>query len=147
MATTLKNENLISHIQTGDEEKETIYIDPNAPPQEKVEEAAKCLGSFEDEQEPRIPQPSFHRWTVLDYAMAYKSGETTPTKVAERFIACAKESSDMSFFINYCIDDILSQAAESTLRHQRGDEFMRSMKTFLALLISIYDLQERRYPC
>ncbi|KAL1539004.1 fatty acid amide hydrolase-like [Salvia divinorum] len=106
----------------GVEEKGTIYIEPHTPPHDKVEEAAKCLGSFEDEQERRmIPQPSFHRWTVLDYATAYKSGETTPTKVADRFIACVRESSEMSFFINFCVDDILSQAAASTLRHQRGE--------------------------
>ncbi|XP_057770170.1 fatty acid amide hydrolase-like [Salvia miltiorrhiza] len=110
------------HPHHGNEEKETICVEAHAPPQEKVEEAVNCVNN---EEEPTLPQPSFHRWTVLDYATAYKSGETTPTMVAERFIGCVRESSSekqqMSFFINYCVQDILRQAAESTLRHQRGE--------------------------
>lgn len=46
------------------------------------------------------------------------------SQVAKRFLAAVKESSEphlnMSFFINYDSEDILRQAEESTLRHERG---------------------------
>ncbi|KAH6833863.1 hypothetical protein C2S53_019427 [Perilla frutescens var. hirtella] len=46
-------------------------------------------------------------------------------KVAERFIAYVRDSSSpeqqMSFFINYNVEDILKQASESTLRYERGE--------------------------
>lgn len=45
-------------------------------------------------------------------------------QVAERFIAAVRESSkpsqEMSFFISFDPEDILRQATESTLRHERG---------------------------
>lgn len=113
------------HPYQGDEEKEAICVDPHASPQEKVEQAAACLRSLEDEHEPITPQLSFQRWTILDYARAYKSGQTTPTKVAEKFLAYVRDSSSqqqpMSFFISYYVEDILMQATESTLRYERGE--------------------------
>lgn len=45
-------------------------------------------------------------------------------QVANRFIAYVHESSSqqlqMSFFINFYVEDILQQATESTLRYERG---------------------------
>lgn len=67
---------------TENEEKETIYVEAEASPQKKVEKAADCIGSLEEEEEEHItPQLSFQRWTILDYAKAYKSREITPTTV------------------------------------------------------------------
>ncbi|MED6149889.1 hypothetical protein PIB30_066956 [Stylosanthes scabra] len=60
----------------------------------------------------------------MDYYKAYSSGNTTPSMVAERFIAAINESVkpplQMGFFIDYNPDDILRQANESTLRHKAG---------------------------
>lgn len=86
MASLLEIEVFLSHIMAGNEEKEAICVDPHASPQEKVEQAAACLRSLEDEHEPITPQLSFQRWTILDYARAYKSGQTTPTKVHSNFL-------------------------------------------------------------
>lgn len=46
---------------------------------EKVKHAADCLPSVEDIA--RTPHFSFRHWTIMDYARAYNSGETTPTMV------------------------------------------------------------------
>lgn len=48
-------------------------------------------------------------------------------QVAERFVAAVYKSArpplEMSFFINYNVEDILKQANESTLRYERGTVF------------------------
>lgn len=45
-------------------------------------------------------------------------------QVADRFIAAVRESSNpplqMSFFINFSVEDIIRQATESTLRYEQG---------------------------
>ncbi|KAI3451601.1 hypothetical protein Pfo_008266 [Paulownia fortunei] len=111
------------HPYQGIEEKEVKCLEPDMSPPEKVQQAVDCLQSPEDV--PKSPQLSFQRWTILDYARAYTSGETTPRMVADRFIASVRDSSSqqlqMSFFINYNVEDILKQATESTLRYERGE--------------------------
>ncbi|GER35251.1 glutamyl-tRNA(Gln) amidotransferase subunit A [Striga asiatica] len=92
-------------------------------PPERVQQAVFCLQS--QENVPKTPQlSSFHYQTIMDYARAYSSHETTPTMVAQRLIARVHESSSqklpMSFFINFSEEDILKQANESSLRYQRG---------------------------
>ncbi|XP_044469880.1 fatty acid amide hydrolase isoform X1 [Mangifera indica] len=100
-------------------EQQVKPISSDLSPPEQVQEAIDCLPSS-------LPshKPKFHRWTILDYARAYSSGEITPLMIAERFIAAILESSNpplqMSFFINYDAKDILRQATESTLRYEKG---------------------------
>ncbi|KAL0378208.1 UNVERIFIED_CONTAM: Fatty acid amide hydrolase [Sesamum radiatum] len=111
------------HPYQGIIENEVKCLQPDMFPPEKVQQAVDCLQSVEDI--PKSPQLSFQRWTILDYARAYTSGETTPEMVADRFIASVHESSSqhlqMSFFINYNVEDILKQATESTARHAQGE--------------------------
>ncbi|GMH13101.1 hypothetical protein Nepgr_014942 [Nepenthes gracilis] len=99
-------------------------IEFNLSPFEQVQEALECLPSSL-ENIPNAAKSSFHRWTILDYSRAYRSGVLTPNMVAERFIAAADKYSNhpcnMSFFINYDAKDILRQATESTDRHKRGE--------------------------
>ncbi|KAL0343219.1 UNVERIFIED_CONTAM: Fatty acid amide hydrolase [Sesamum angustifolium] len=110
------------HPYQGIIENEVKCLEPDMSPPEKVQQAVDCLQSLEDI--PKSPQLSFQRWTILDYAKAYTSGETTPEMVADRFIASVHESLSqhlqMSFFINYNVEDILKQAKESTARHAQG---------------------------
>ncbi|XP_051140308.1 fatty acid amide hydrolase-like isoform X2 [Andrographis paniculata] len=108
-----------SHPYQESRSEDTKYLDADMSPPEKVQQAVDCLS-------PPIPRnPNFRRWTIMDYARAYTSGETTPTMVARRFIAFLQESSSkdlqMSFFINSDAEDILKQAAESTARYKRGE--------------------------
>lgn len=100
-------------------EEEVKLIDPNLSPPERVEQAIKCLPLPNSLRS--YSKLSFHRWTIMDYSTAYNSGQITPYVVAERLIAAIGKSSDMSFFINYNIDDILRQATESTQRYQKGE--------------------------
>ncbi|CAA0839503.1 Fatty acid amide hydrolase, partial [Striga hermonthica] len=91
-------------------------------PAERVQQVVFCLESPENTT--KTPQlSSFRHQTIMDYAKAYASHETTPTLVAQRLIARVHESSSqklpMSFFINFCEEDILRQANESSLRYQR----------------------------
>ncbi|KAL7141917.1 hypothetical protein ABFS83_08G086900 [Erythranthe nasuta] len=114
-----------SHPYEGIVEKEVKCIDSELSPPQKVQHAFDCIQSSLENVPKNIPPLNFRRWTILDYAKAYTSRETTPTMVAHRFIACVQDSSSpkmkMSFFINYNVEDILTQAAESTLRYERGE--------------------------
>ncbi|KAL2553230.1 Fatty acid amide hydrolase [Forsythia ovata] len=110
------------HLYKGSEETEVKCVDAALPPPEKVQHAVDCLQYAEDVSE--SPKPSFQRWTILDYSRSYTSGEITPLMVADRFIAAVRESSSpslqMSFFINFSVEDIIRQATESTLRYEQG---------------------------
>ncbi|CAI9780508.1 unnamed protein product [Fraxinus pennsylvanica] len=110
------------HPYKGSEEMEVKCVEADLPPPEKVQHVVECLQSAEDVSE--SPKLSFQRWTILDYSRAYTSGEITPRMVADRFIAAVRESSNpslqMSFFINYSVEDIIRQATESTLRYEQG---------------------------
>ncbi|KAJ1386627.1 Amidase, conserved site [Sesbania bispinosa] len=112
------------HHYEDTEEKEVKCLDPSLSPPEKVQLAIDCLPKSSEETLDGT-NPSFCRWTVMDYSKAYSSGDITPSLVAERFIAVIEESIkpplQMGFFIHYNVKDILRQAAQSTLRYQRGE--------------------------
>ncbi|KAK9162258.1 hypothetical protein Syun_003160 [Stephania yunnanensis] len=105
------------------QEQEVKSIQTGLSPPDQVQLAAKCLPPSTEATE--NTQQGFRRWTIQDYSRAYSSGETTPTKVAERFLAAVNESSmhplNMSFFINYNSEEILKQAAEATRRYEKGE--------------------------
>ncbi|KAK9167529.1 hypothetical protein Scep_002720 [Stephania cephalantha] len=104
-------------------EQEVKSIQTGLSPPDQVQLAAKCLPPSTEATE--NTRQGFRRWTIQDYSRAYSSGETTPTKVAERFLAAVNESSmhplNMSFFINYNSEEILKQAAEATRRYEKGE--------------------------
>ncbi|KAK9040297.1 hypothetical protein V6N11_015468 [Hibiscus sabdariffa] len=105
-------------------EQQVIEIHPDASPAEKVQQAMDCLPLTLESSPDTSKHSCFRRWTIADYSRAYRSGEITPLKVAERFIDAVRESSrrplPMFFFINYDAEDILRQATESTFRYERG---------------------------
>lgn len=105
-------------------EKEGKCIDVGMSPPEKVRKAVDCL-QLPEEMTKDDPELSFQRRTILEYANAYNSGQTTPTKVADQLIGFVRESLganlQMSFFINFYEEDILRQATQSTLRYERGE--------------------------
>lgn len=99
-------------------QQEVKCLEPLLSPPDQVERVIDCLPT------PSTSQTNPTRRTISDYSRAYHSGTTTPSMVAERFIAAVIESSkspDMGFFINYDAHDILRQANESTLRYQKGN--------------------------
>ncbi|KAI8540646.1 hypothetical protein RHMOL_Rhmol08G0002800 [Rhododendron molle] len=104
------------------EEQQIKCIESDLSPPEQVQKATECL-QF-SEYIVKNPKFSFYRWTIMDYSKAYTSGKITPQLVADQFVAAVRESSEpafqMSFFIDYNIEDILKQATESTLRYERG---------------------------
>ncbi|KAK7410929.1 hypothetical protein VNO78_02162 [Psophocarpus tetragonolobus] len=106
-------------------EKEVKSLDSSLSPPEKVQLALDCLPKSSSGETLDGTNTSFCRWTIMDYAKAYRSGDITPSLVAERFIAAIDESTkpplQMGFFIHYNADDILRQATESTLRYQKGE--------------------------
>lgn len=62
-------------------------------------------------------------YSAADYIAAYKSGKTTPTAVAERFLQVMKDrESELSTLFIYRTPDteLLAAAAESTKRYQNG---------------------------
>ncbi|KAA3475559.1 fatty acid amide hydrolase-like [Gossypium australe] len=106
------------------DEQEVIEIDSDASPAERVQQAMNCLPLTSENSLDAFKFSCFRRWTIADYSRAYRNGEITPLKVAERFIDAVHESSSrplsIAFFINYDAEDILRQATESTLRYERG---------------------------
>ncbi|KAL2347171.1 hypothetical protein Fmac_001171 [Flemingia macrophylla] len=106
-------------------EKEVKCLDSSLSPPEKVQLALDCLPKTSGETLDDGTDSPFCRWTIMDYAKAYCSGDITPIMVAERFIDAIDESTkpplQMGFFIHYSPDDIIRQATESTLRYQRGE--------------------------
>lgn len=101
------------------EEPVVVQIDSSLSTCERLTVALDCLASSDGLAK------SFRRWTICDYAKAYKSGALTPTKVAERFLRAIKDSLQpapgMGFFIDYSEEDILKQAELSTARYSTGE--------------------------
>ncbi|KAL9233373.1 hypothetical protein vseg_008385 [Gypsophila vaccaria] len=137
----LKKENLIHEFVTFAEMEESPVYVPLHPPEEpsaldvrfvesehspceRVHEATECLPLISDISLFEIDH-RFRHWTVMDYSKAYRSGVLTPKKVAEQFIRAVERLSsrecNMSFFINWDANDILQQAAASTLRYENGE--------------------------
>ncbi|KAJ0969535.1 hypothetical protein J5N97_022412 [Dioscorea zingiberensis] len=112
-----------THAWEDNVEQQVCLIKSNSTPADRVAQAIDCLPERK-ENAINNSGSNFHRWTIKDYYRAYCSRGTTPLLVAKRFLAAVKESSEpnlnMSFFINYDAEDILRQAEESTLRHERG---------------------------
>ncbi|XP_073128345.1 fatty acid amide hydrolase-like [Henckelia pumila] len=110
------------HPHEGIQEKEVKYLEPDMSPPEKVQQALDCVESPDNVS--KTQKLGFQRWTIPEFSRAYATGDSTPLMVAERFVAAVCESSspslNMSFFINFCVEDILKQATESTLRYKQG---------------------------
>ncbi|KAB1210478.1 Fatty acid amide hydrolase [Morella rubra] len=121
--TWFKHSGTIDNFSEKLKELEVKCIDSDLSPPEQVQQATNCL-PIGSETMLNASKPSFRRWTILDYSRAYSSREITPRMVAERFVAAVYKSArpplEMSFFINYNVEDILKQANESTLRYERG---------------------------
>ncbi|KAF5187949.1 Glutamyl-tRNA(Gln) amidotransferase subunit A [Thalictrum thalictroides] len=104
-------------------EKDTVIIQSGSSPPEQVQEAVNCMPLCSEKV--LHTRTSFQRWTIQDYSRAYISREATPLEVAKHFLAAVNETSSsfpkMSFFINYSSEDILQQAAQSTLRYEKGE--------------------------
>ncbi|CAI9108759.1 OLC1v1008440C1 [Oldenlandia corymbosa var. corymbosa] len=112
------------HPYEGTEVVEEYIQCDHQSPEKQVQQATLCVQSPENTLK-TSPNFSFQRWTIMDYARAYKSREITPLMVAEKLIEAVRESSkpsiEMSFFISFEAQDILNQASESTLRYERGE--------------------------
>ncbi|KAJ7535012.1 hypothetical protein O6H91_12G014600 [Diphasiastrum complanatum] len=74
-------------------------------------------------QEQRAKYP-FRYWTMRDFAEAYRSGKTTPSEVAERFIEAVEDSEHrsppMRYFVWFDAKHVKDQAAASTERFAQG---------------------------
>jgi len=67
-------------------ERKVKCIDSSLPPPEKVHLALDCLPVSVSSQETLDGTDfSFCRWTIMDYAKAYRSGDITPSLVFSSF--------------------------------------------------------------
>ncbi|XP_074307907.1 fatty acid amide hydrolase-like isoform X3 [Silene latifolia] len=112
------------HTSKEPPKQEVICIESDQSPCERVQKAVECLPSISDKSSIEIDH-CFRHWTITDYSKAYKSGAFTPTKVSEELIRAVERSSNpecnMSFFINFDVNDIRQQAVDSTLRYEKGE--------------------------
>lgn len=76
--------NEIVHWFTEKESEEVKLIDLDLSETEQVQEAVSCLPAW-SEREVNSLNPSFHRWTIMDYSRAYHSKKTTPLTVSQKF--------------------------------------------------------------
>eukprot|EP00581_Thalassiosira_minuscula_P002387 CAMPEP_0183749342 /NCGR_PEP_ID=MMETSP0737-20130205/68236_1 /TAXON_ID=385413 /ORGANISM="Thalassiosira miniscula, Strain CCMP1093" /LENGTH=553 /DNA_ID=CAMNT_0025985095 /DNA_START=105 /DNA_END=1766 /DNA_ORIENTATION=+ len=64
-------------------------------------------------------QHEFRYWSISDYTRGYLNGTITPTQVADRLIKIL-ERMDSTIVIRMNVEQLRSQAAESTKRYQNG---------------------------
>ena len=79
-------------------EKEVKCLDSSLSPPEKVQLALDCLPKS-SEKTLDGTNSSFCRWTIMDYAKAYRSGDITPSLVFSSF----NFSFDMLSSCHYCV--------------------------------------------
>ncbi|KAL3515446.1 hypothetical protein ACH5RR_022348 [Cinchona calisaya] len=99
-------------------------LEEDGKPEDQVELALKCLPQYDSAKTWIADSDAFHYWKIRDYAYAYRSKLTTPSIVAERFIAANEEFDNNKpptpLLISYDPDDIRNQAAASTQRFDEG---------------------------
>lgn len=80
-ASSSLNRKWITHwfgfILADTKEKEVKCLDPSSSPPQKAQLAIDCLPISPEE----TTNPSFCRWTIMDYSKAYSSGDITPRLV------------------------------------------------------------------
>ncbi len=88
------------------------------------DKARASLAVFQREDFPAQTTPGFHFHSVQDFARAYRSGETSPTQVAERVIDAIKASNSgeqaLRAIISWNEQDIRAQARASEERIKAG---------------------------
>ncbi|KAL1564577.1 fatty acid amide hydrolase-like [Salvia divinorum] len=102
-----------------------VPVDEDQRPEERVELALKSLPDYEPAKSLSTDASStFRYWKIRDYAYAYRSKITTPSIVAERFIAAMDKFNNMKpptpLLISYDPELVRKQAAASTRRFEEG---------------------------
>ncbi|XP_027112749.1 fatty acid amide hydrolase [Coffea eugenioides] len=119
-------------------ESGVAHLEEDGKPEDRVELALKCLPHYDpDETWIADSIASFRYWKIRDYAYAYRSKLTTPSIVAERFIAAIGEFDNKNpstpLLISYDPEDIRKQAAASTQRFEEGKPLSVLDGTFMAI--------------
>lgn len=85
-------------------EKEVKCLDSSLSPPEKVQLALDCLPKSSEETLDGT-NSSFCRWTIMDYAKAYCSGDITPSMVFSSFnilLTCCHHVITLAWIKLYC---------------------------------------------
>ncbi|KAI5661290.1 hypothetical protein M9H77_20613 [Catharanthus roseus] len=115
-----------------------VFLEEDGQPEERVELALKCLPNYDPaETWTTDTSVSFRYWKIRDYAYAYRSKLTTPSIVAERFIAAMEEFNckkpPAPLLISYDPEEVRKQAAASTQRFEEGKPLSILDGTFMAI--------------
>ncbi|KAG6425044.1 hypothetical protein SASPL_115467 [Salvia splendens] len=102
-----------------------VPLDEDQRPEERVELALKSLPNYEPAKSLSTdPSSPFRYWKIRDFAYAYRSKITTPSIVAERFIAAMDHFNNMKpptpLLISFDPELVRKQAAASTRRFEEG---------------------------
>ncbi|KAG6421948.1 hypothetical protein SASPL_118508 [Salvia splendens] len=101
-----------------------VPLDEDKRPEERVELAVKILPNYEPAKSLSTDPSPFRYWKIRDFAYAYRSKITTPSIVAERFIAAMDHFNNMKpptpLLISYDPELVRKQAASSTRRFEEG---------------------------
>jgi Asp-tRNA(Asn)/Glu-tRNA(Gln) amidotransferase A subunit family amidase len=104
----------------------TPTMTPKYPPGRSISSlnALHTLEQLNDEKSSESPTKGFRTESVIDFAKAYRSGQTTPEEVAKKVIEAINQSNEgkhpINAIINWSDDDILRQAKASALRFADG---------------------------
>ncbi|XP_010520624.1 PREDICTED: fatty acid amide hydrolase isoform X2 [Tarenaya hassleriana] len=109
-----------------DPELGVFTLGEDASPIDRVETALKCLPRSDPSSGVTAdPSSSFRYWKIRDFAYAYRSKLTTPSKVAEQIITVIEEfrydRSPTPLFVTFDPNELRKQAAASTQRFEEGN--------------------------
>ncbi|KAG8368550.1 hypothetical protein BUALT_Bualt15G0057200 [Buddleja alternifolia] len=119
-------------------ENEVVLLEEDGKPEERVKLALKTLPDYDPAKSCNADSSSpFRYWKIRDYAYAYRSKLTTPSIVAERFIAAMDEFNNKKpptpLLISYDPELIRKQAAASTRRFEEGNSLSVLDGIFMAI--------------
>ncbi|KAK4777211.1 hypothetical protein SAY86_005899 [Trapa natans] len=107
-----------------DPEPNTLLLDEDGKPEDRVETALKCLPGYNPAVSSNSELNMFRYWKIRDFAYAYRSKFVTPSVVAERIIAVIEDFNHKKppqpLLITFDAEEVRKQAVASTKRFEEG---------------------------
>lgn len=115
-----------------------VVVEEAGRPEERVAAALKCLPEYDPANcRNKDLKTDFQYWKIRDFAYAYRTKLTTPSRVAERMIDVVKEfhqnNRSAPMLISFDAEDVRKQAAASTERFEKGNPISTLDGIFMAI--------------
>ncbi|XP_065869684.1 fatty acid amide hydrolase [Euphorbia lathyris] len=114
-----------------------VVVDEDGKPEDRVEEALKCLPNYDPAGYLNGDSTPFRYWKIRDYAHAYRTKLVTPSMVAENIISVIEEFNKRKpptpLLISFDKEEVRKQAAASTQRFEEGNPLSILDGIFMAI--------------